>query len=197
MPLPDSHHQRVLKHTRDLQVEFYLREDDLWDIDAHFKDVKPFELEITSVKIPPNVPIHNMWVRVTTDAKTNIVGIMVVFDKVPFKDYCEKIESVYQKLVGLNLLDHFRQGVRDRLGSLSSCAHINELVTLLPPVAVQVLVFGEKESREKAAFQKSGEKPFHLDRCHALRTDGPAVAKFYPEWAVPRYAPRKPPTPKE
>jgi hypothetical protein len=27
-------------------------------------------------------------------------------------------------------------------------------------------------------------KPFQLDNCHALRTDGLAVAKYYPRWAV-------------
>ena len=28
--------------------------------------------------------------------------------------------------------------------------------------------------------------PCQLDRCHALRLDGPAVAKFYPRWHQPK-----------
>jgi hypothetical protein len=28
--------------------------------------------------------------------------------------------------------------------------------------------------------------PWQLDRCHALRTDGPAVAMFYPLWHQPK-----------
>lgn len=184
MPLPASPDKRALKHTRNLQAEFYLREDGLWDIEAHFSDVKPFDLEVTSFVIPANRPVHDFWIRVTTDAKSNIVGVKIVFDQVPFGGYCEKIEAEYQKLIGLNLLNHFRQNVRERLGKTAGCTHMNELVELLPYVAVQVLIFGEKETREKAAFWKEGERPFHLDGCHALRTDGPAVAKFYPEWST-------------
>jgi hypothetical protein len=32
--------------------------------------------------------------------------------------------------------------------------------------------------------------PWQLDRCHALRTDGPAVAKFYPRWHKVRKNPQ-------
>lgn len=184
MPLPDSPIRRALKHTRNLQVEFYLREDGLWDIDAHFLDVKPFDLEVTSLVIPANRPLHNLWIRVTTNAQANIVGVHIVFDQVPFKGYCEEIEAAYQKLIGLNLLKNFRQNVRERLGKTAGCTHMNELVGLLPGIAVQVFVFGEKDTREKAAIQKSGERPFHLDGCHAMRTDGPVVAQFYPEWST-------------
>lgn len=191
MPLPDSPNQRALKHTRNVHVEFYLRKDELWDIDAHFTDVKPFDLDVTSSIIPANRPVHDFWVRVTTDSQSNIVGVLVVFDQVPFEGYCDRIKDDYQKLIGLNLLQNFRQGVRERLGGIAGCTHVNELVELLPYVAVQVLVFGEKQTREKTAFLPSGEKPFHLDGCHALRTDGPVVAKFYPKWAAENIVSKK------
>lgn len=185
MPLPDSPNRRALKHTRNIQVEFYLREDELWDIEAHFFDVKPFDLEVTSLVIPANRPVHDFWIRVTTDAQANIVEVRIVFDQVPFKGYCEKIEPEYQKLIGLNLLENFRQSVRERLGKTAGCTHMNELIELLPYVAVQVFIFGEKTARDKTAFLKKSEKPFHLDGCHALKTDGPVVAQFYPKWSTP------------
>lgn len=183
MPLPPSQNRRAIKHTRDLHVEFYLREDELWDIDARFTDVKPFDLEVASAfVVPANRPLHNLSVRITTDAKSNIVGVLVVFDHVPFEGFCNQIEAAYQKLIGLNLLKNFRQGVRERLGTTAGCTHMNELIELLPYVAIQVLVFGEKATSEKTAFQRKDEKPLHLDGCHALRTDGPVVATFYPNW---------------
>lgn len=184
MPLPDSPNRRALKHTRHLHVEFYLREDELWDIDARFTDIKPFDLPVTSFTIPANRPLHDFWVRVTTDPKSNIVAVIVVFDHVPFEGFCEQIEAHYQKLIGLNLLKNFRQGVRERLGTTAGCTHMNELVELLPYVAVQVLIFGEKTTSEKTAFQSNDEKPFHLDGCHALSTDGPVVARYYPKWVA-------------
>ncbi|NLC23799.1 MAG: DUF2889 domain-containing protein, partial [Oxalobacter sp.] len=134
MPLPDSPNRRALKHTRRLHVEFYLREDELWDIDARFTDVKPFDLEVTSFVIPANRPLHDLSIRITTDAKSNIVDVLVVFDQVPFGGYCEQIEAKYQQLIGLNLLKNFRQGVRERLGKAAGCTHMNELVELLPYV---------------------------------------------------------------
>ncbi len=184
MSLPDSPHPRALKHTRKLQVEFYLRDDGLWDIEANFTDVKPFDLEVSSLVIPANRPVHDLSIRVTTDEKSNIVDVHLQFNQVPFEGHCEQIEPEYKKLIGLNLLKHFRQDVRERLGKSAGCTHMNELVELLPYVAVQVFIFGEKATREKVAFQASNEKPFHLDGCHALRTDGPAVAKYYPKWHV-------------
>ena len=30
----------------------------------------------------------------------------------------------------------------------------------------------------------STHPPFQLDRCHALRRDGPAVARYYPRWTI-------------
>ena len=184
MPLPASPHQRALKHTRKVHVEFYLRDDELWDIEARFTDVKPFDLDVISPVIPANQPVHDFWVRLTTDSNSNIVEAIVVFDQVPFVGFCERIKGDYQKLIGLNVLKNFRQGVRERLGTTAGCTHMNELLEMLPYVAAQVLIFGEKKTREKTAFQQRGEKPFHLDGCHALRTDGPVVAQFYPNWVA-------------
>ena len=30
----------------------------------------------------------------------------------------------------------------------------------------------------------STERPYELDRCHALRVDGPAVETYYPRWSL-------------
>ena len=35
---------------------------------------------------------------------------------------------------------------------------------------------------DAADHQEAGRRPFQLDRCRALRVDGPAVAKYYPRW---------------
>jgi len=35
-------------------------------------------------------------------------------------------------------------------------------------------------------------KPFPLDRCHALRSDGTAVARYYPTWCRPANADASP-----
>ena len=116
MPIPEIPYQRTLKHTRKIQSDFYIREDGLWDIEGRFIDVKPFELPIsTDFSIPANQPLHNLWVRLTTDTKATIVAIQVGFDNIPFPGYCENIEMQYQKLIGLNMLKSFRKAVREKL----------------------------------------------------------------------------------
>ncbi|MDR1310599.1 MAG: DUF2889 domain-containing protein [Burkholderiaceae bacterium] len=182
MPLQPSTKKRQLKHSRRIWVDFYQAEDELWEVEARFTDTKPFELHISSAIVPPNRPLHDFWIRVTIDPQCNVLDVITVFDEVPFEGYCANIASDYKKLVGLNLLNKFKRGVRDIMGEVNGCAHMNELLELLPYVAIQVMVFGEEEARKKACFQRPGEKPFHLNGCHALKTDGECVAQYYPMW---------------
>jgi hypothetical protein len=79
MPLLQPISRCALEHTRAIQVEAFIREDGLWDLDAHITDIK----------------VHD---GASTDAQSH--------------------------------------------------------------------------------------KPFQLDRCHALRTDAAAGAKYYPRWAI-------------
>ena len=184
MPLPSATPKRVLTHTRTIQVQFFYRDDELWDIDAHFTDVKTHELFLTSIVIPAKRPLHNLWIRLTINAQGTVVDAHVAFDDVPFEGYCENIHSRYKQLIGLNVLHHFRHELHDRFKGINGCTHMNELAEAIPSVAMQVFVFGEEEARVKAAFQKAGERPFHLDQCHCMDTSGPAVEKFYPVWSI-------------
>jgi hypothetical protein len=72
------------------------------------------------------------------------------------------------------------------LSGIEGCTHLTELAPILPTAAVQAFageVFKTRDSAD-ANVDRPSTKPFQLDRCHALRTDGPAVAKYYPRWAI-------------
>ena len=184
MSLPEPSYSRVLKHSRNTQIQYYLREDGLWDIDAHFIDVKPFDLDVSRFIIPANKPIHDFVVRITVDARATIADVLIIFDHVPFEGICEAIGKCYKRLIGLPLMTGFRQAVKERFSGVNGCIHLNELIGLLPAAAMQVFIFGENETRQKADINMADSKPLHLDKCHALRTDGSVVAEFYPRWAV-------------
>ena len=101
--------------------------------------------------------------------------------RIPYPGGCETIAPAYRRLIGLSLIKDFRRGVRQLFGGVKGCTHLTELAQILPTAAVQAYA-GE-------VIPVSGDsdiKPFQLDRCHALRTDGGAVAKYYPRWAVAR-----------
>jgi hypothetical protein len=42
------------------------------------------------------------------------------------------------------------------------------------------------QTRYGSAESGSEYKPPHLDGCHALDTQGPVVAKYYPKWYLPK-----------
>ena len=93
----------------------------------------------------------------------------------PYPDGCARIGPDYGKLVGANLVDGFRKTVQERLGGVRGCTHLTELVLFLPTAAIQTFAtFVPEISGE--------EKPFQLDRCHALETQSPTVRRYYPRW---------------
>lgn len=183
MPLSLPISQRALKHRRAIQIDAFARDDGLWDIDAHISDVKTRDAMLASGVRPAGVPLHDLFVRITIDTQFNIVAAEAASDKVPYPGYCDTIAPAYSKLVGLNLVKGFRKALQANLGDVSGCTHITELASLLPTVAIQAFAGDVFDPHHGSNVAGEEEKPFQLDRCHALRTDGAAVAKYYPRWA--------------
>ncbi|HEY0847831.1 MAG TPA: DUF2889 domain-containing protein [Noviherbaspirillum sp.] len=184
MPLPPPSIRRALKHTRAIQIEAFARDDGLWDIDAHITDIKTRDTKLASGIRPAGQALHDLSLRITVDTQLNIVDAEAVSDAVPYPNYCDSIGLAYKKLIGLNLLKGFRDGVKQRLAGISGCTHLTELASVLPTATIQAFAGDVLDTRDGAHDDEQSHKPFQLDRCHALRTDGEAVAKYYPRWAV-------------
>jgi len=179
---------RTLRHTRTIEVAAYAREDGLWDLDANIRDVKTRDIQLASGLRAAGDPIHDLKLRITIDRAFNIVAADAASDAVPYPGMCNTIGPAYQALVGLNLMQHFRLHLKDRLHGVLGCTHLTELAQVLPTAAVQAYANEVLSTHEGVDHVETPatERPFQLDRCHALRVDGPAVAKFYPRWAEPR-----------
>jgi hypothetical protein len=184
MPLSQPVFRRALKHTRAIQVEAFARDDGLWDIDAHITDVKARDAKLASGIKPAGTPLHDLWLRLTIDLELTIIDAEAQSHAVPYPSYCDTIGPAYKKLVGLNLLKGFRQGLKERLAGIEGCTHLTELAQILPTAAIQAFAGEVIDTRDGASVDGQSQKPFQLDRCHALRTDGAAVAKYYPRWAI-------------
>jgi hypothetical protein len=184
MPLPPPVSRRALRHTRAIDIQAFARDDGLWDLDAHIRDIKVNDTALASGVRHGGHPVHDLYLRITIDLDMNIVDAEAVSDAVPYPAYCDTIGSAYKALTGLNLKTNFRRDLKPRLSGILGCTHLTELAQILPTAAIQAFANDVWPTYDKASADVPHEKPFQLDKCHALRTDGGAVAQFYPRWVA-------------
>lgn len=179
MPLPPAGPERRLKHRRTIDVQIYARGNGLWEVDALLTDLKTRDAMLAGGNRPAGTPIHEMLLRLVVDERFNILEAGSDTRWMPYPGQCGDHGDAYGRLVGLNLMQNFRQAVRERLGGVRGCTHLSELSQVLPTAVVQAFAGDVLDTREDSA---SGERPFQIDRCHALRSDGEAVRTYYPRW---------------
>jgi hypothetical protein len=176
MPLPPSTVNRAHKHTRSVSFEGYLRDDGLWDIEAHMTDVKPMDMPLSTGVRRAGEAVHDMWVRLTIDRKMNVIEATAITDAMPYPGECDRITPDYGKLKGANLLKGFRHTIKQLYGDIKGCTHLNEMLAQMPSAAIQSFA-GQRRDNED-----DGRKPFQLDRCHALASHASTVLRYYPKW---------------
>lgn len=184
MPLSLPVVPRARKHARAMHIEAFVREDSLWDMDACIADIKSSDVAPAFGVHLSNTPIHELWLRRTIDIQCKVVALETVSDAVPavhYPGYCNTISPDCLQMVGLNLRAGFRHQIRQLLSGTRDCMRLSELMQILPTAAIQAFA-GETQTSGDGADPQD-QQPFQLDRCHALRTNGAAVAKYYPGWA--------------
>jgi len=176
MPFPASKIPRRRAHTRRIEIQGFLRDDDLLDLDARLTDLKDVDYPLSSGVRKLGDPVHDLFVRVTLDRAFTIVDVEACADWVPYPDACGRITPAYRQLIGLNLVRGFRRTVSEMFGGVRGCSHLTELLMSLPTAAIQTFATFVTE------HGTSPEKPFQLDQCHALETTTPTVRRYYPRW---------------
>ena len=106
---------RRLVHERKIDLKVYRRDDQLWDIEAEILDCKGRDLQLAAVYRKAGEPIHHMLLTVTINQNMDVVDAFAKSLQVPYEGTCELIGPDYAKLIGLNLLKGFREGVKSRL----------------------------------------------------------------------------------
>jgi len=191
MALPPAAPRRTLQHTRSIDVEVFARGDGLWEVDARLADVKTRDVKLAKGTRPAGEPIHDLLLRLVIDERFNILEAGSETRAMPYPGQCdvfrnaegenadESAGDAYRSLVGLNLMQGFRQAVRHRLGGVRGCTHLSEMSQTLPTAVVQAFAGVVIDTRGDA---DGSERPFQIDRCHALRADGAVVREHYPRW---------------
>lgn len=177
MTLPRSTASRRLKHRRQIDVQVFARDDGLWEVDALLTDIKTRDVPLAGGMRPAGEPIHDMLLRLVVDTAFNIVEAGAETRAMPYPGRCNAYGKAYAGLAGVNLMQGFRRALRDRVGGTLGCTHLTELALVLPTAVVQAFAGDVLDTKGSGS-----EQPFQIDRCHALRSDGPAVQEFYPRW---------------
>jgi len=179
MPLPRPA-PRELIHQRDIHCRGYRREDGLWDIEGELTDTKAYSFANRDREgIVAGEAIHHMRIRLTLDDKLWIRGCEAATEAGPF-DLCPAITPAFAGLAGLRVGPGWRRAVLQRMGGVSGCTHLTEL--LLGPVTTTALqTIGPARNRRQQP-QAGGRPPPILDRCHALARGSDVVRRQWPEF---------------
>lgn len=193
-----STNQRRLMQTRRITCDGYARTDGLYEIESVLIDCKPHAVVVGDrERIEAGEPFHQMRLRLVIDTDLNIREATAETVHAPYAG-CTDINAAYAGLAGLNLGPGFMKQVRERFGGRSGCTHLTELLGPAVTTAMQtVWHVRDQLSLPKALRQRSqsiGDRPPEVDHCHALRTDGEAVRKHYPQFYAswPARAPADP-----
>ncbi|MEI6737947.1 MAG: DUF2889 domain-containing protein [Pseudomonadota bacterium] len=165
---------RLPLHHRAISTRGYRRDDGLFEVEAHLHDTKDIPFKLVSGEKPAGASVHSMWLRMTYDVSLTIVDAEAAMDAMPYQDYCEKITPKYKQLIGMTMRPGFGERVRKTFAGTKGCTHLTDLIGIAATTAFQSLA-GQ-------VTQDQASKPFQLDRCHALATNGAAVIRYYPAW---------------
>jgi hypothetical protein len=183
---------RRLMHTRTVECNGYLRDDDLWEVEARLIDTKPYTQPADRYRgqLKPGDPVHDIRLRLAVDDRMTIHEAQATMPATPYPT-CIEVEPVLARLVGENIAKGWREVVRRRIGRAEGCTHLSELLGPAVTTLFQTISSGrDPNGRDTLENQQgSGNRPFFIGGCHSWRTDGPVVADRFPQFATKPAAP--------
>ena len=164
----------------------YLREDGLYDIEAHLRDTKDYGYNNHSRGwIEKGEPLHGMWLRLTIDDSLVIQSCEAVTDHAPF-DICPSAAPNFARLAGLKIGAGFNRAVNERVGGVHGCTHLREVLAQMATVAFQTINPSRRRNAKPPAAQTiaaPNKRPAIIGTCLAYAPDSPVVRKRWPEFA--------------
>jgi len=173
-------HGRRRIHSRRICIDGYVRADGMMELEARLEDTKSHDYPISTGVVRAGEAVHDLFVVLVVDEHFVVQDITTRLDAMPYPGACDAIAPAYRSLIGLSLVRGFRQAVRMRLEGVSGCSHLTELLMSVPTVALQTMASFRRDNEDTV------EKPFQLDKCHALDTGGEVVRQYYPKWYIKR-----------
>ncbi len=171
-----------LLHTRQIELKFYKRKDDLYEVVGHFTDKKtyPFRLQLADEDLLAGEPVHDMELRMVIDDELTIHDIKATMNATPF-GICREAQNTLAALKGLRIAAGWNKKVREILGGTASCTHLMELLGPMATTAFQGLApkrLEEIELPENEALRRA-----KVNSCYAYSENRVVVARLWPHLA--------------
>ncbi|WP_147163917.1 DUF2889 domain-containing protein [Pararhodospirillum oryzae] len=186
MPLSCTDPARREIHHRRIDVRGFERDDGLWDIEGRLTDVKSYAFANKDRgMIEAGDPVHDLSLRLTIDLSLRVHAAEAVIDKSPFS-VCPEVTEAYGRLVGLTIGPGFRRAAAERVGGARGCTHLSELLGPVATTAFQTLHRAQLVALDQGgagAERAAAQMRTVVDSCHALRADGPVIAREWPDLA--------------
>lgn len=183
MSLPAPVARRHL-HTRTIVCEGFLREDNLFDIEARILDIKGYAYEepLRGYR-QPGEPVHDMHVRLTVGEDMVVRDIRIAMPATPYPA-CQGAMPNFRGLIGVTIGSGWRKAVQACVGAVKGCTHVRELLFPMATVAFQTIGSwqGDRARSGESSIQRGG-RPYFLDGCIAWASDGEMVATLHPQFA--------------
>lgn len=182
---------RRAMHSRAIDCDGYLRDDGLWEVEARLVDTKPFlQRDQFRGDLPPGTPVHDIRLRLAVDDSLTIREAETDMAATPFPT-CIEVNGILRRLIGEKIGRGWRETVRRKIGKLETCTHLAELLGPAVTTLFQTMSYGKRPDGGDSmdGHLDTAEPPFFINGCHSWRTDGPIVAKVFPQFATkPRTA---------
>jgi len=179
LPLSDPA-PRALSHTRTLELKAYERQDGLWDIEGHITDVKEDDYSMLDSERTADQPVHDMWLRLTVDTDLVVRQAEAQMD-VGAHGPCPLATPNYSRLEGLKMGPGWNRAVRERLGGVVGCTHLNEMLAQMATTAMQSL-FEVVENMEDKGDGKLFLSPGLHNSCYAYALNSTYVRDYFPDY---------------
>jgi hypothetical protein len=164
-------------HARRLVIKGYRRQDGLFDVEANLEDAKPFAYDLIDKRLAPGEPVHGMWLRLTLDRDSVVRDAEAWTEHGPYVT-CAAVEPNYKALIGLKIGPGWNRRGKERMGGVSGCTHMTEMLAQMGTAALQAM-WPELDRRK--LDETDAPRPGLIDSCHTYRRDGEMVKRLWPE----------------
>ena len=173
---------RTPLHNRNIFLKGFLRDDNLYDIEAELIDTKHYSIPNKDRgNIVAGDPIHNMKIKITLDKNLTIKNALAITLNGPF-DVCKNANKNFSKIIGIQIKPGWKKKLLGLIGNINGCTHVTELLTPIATTAYQTIKGHEAKVNRERENNLNAKKPSLLGTCHAFNPRGKIVKRLWPEW---------------